>query len=128
VLKYHRKAGVKMTEVVRFSSFLKDARIKAGYDRIEDLAKVCGISGASLSRMENDKQKPYPRTLEKLAPFLKISYSDLMQAVGYIEDKQSGAFIMIYGSDGKKLDISDLSPGDQDTIFSLAEHYKNRKK
>lgn len=117
-----------MSEATNFGNYLKEARIKAGYDRIEDLSKVSGISGASLSRMENNKQKPFPKTLNKLSQYLKVSYSDLMKAAGYIEDEKTGAFIMIYGSNGKKLDISDLPLEDQEAIFSLAEHYKNKRK
>jgi len=117
-----------MSNINDFASYLKDLRIKAGYDTIDDLAKKCKISSASLCRMENNKQKPGPSTLQKLAPHLGVTYSSLMSAIGYLKDEETGAFISVIGSGGKKLDITDLPEEDQQAIFAMAEYYKNKKR
>lgn len=112
-----------------FGEYLTQLRIDAGFEDRESLSKASGVWNSTIKRLEEGITKhPSIDVLKKLAPALNTSYEELMQAIGYIEDKKSGAFIMIQGSDGRKMDISDLRPEDQQAIFAMAEYYKTRKK
>jgi repressor LexA len=57
----------------------------AGYTNLSELQRDSGITSATLSRIVNDKQRPTPKTLKKIAPWLKVSYEELMQVSGYID-------------------------------------------
>ena len=44
-----------------------------------ELAKLAGLTNASLSRIETGKQEPYASTVRKLAAALGVKPSDLME-------------------------------------------------
>jgi SOS-response transcriptional repressor LexA len=61
-------------------------RINAGFLKAADLSKVSGVSSGTLSRIENDQVRPNPSTLDKLAPFLGVSYESLLVSAGYLTE------------------------------------------
>lgn len=69
-----------------FGQMIKRLRLIAGYKTLGDLHRASKIPASTLSRIENDIQKPMPNTLHKLAPFLHISYEELMGAAGYLPE------------------------------------------
>ena len=69
-----------------FGQYLTEARIRNGFKSQRALAIACGISNATIARMENDEQKPMPRTLKTLSKYLDVTYEDLMRAAGYLDD------------------------------------------
>lgn len=45
---------------------------------IAQLSELSGVNVATISNIENDKQKASPRTLKKLAPHLGVDFADLL--------------------------------------------------
>lgn len=71
-----------MTEAI--GDIIKRLRLKAGFDSLGELFRVSDVTVATLSRIESGNQKPSPKTLKKLAPFLKVDHENLMIAAGYL--------------------------------------------
>lgn len=110
-----------------FGRYLENLRLHSGYVAQIDLAKISGVSKSSISRMEAGETEPKPETLKKLAPFLKVSYNDLMKEAGYIEAKED-IYIKLEGRKGTTIDLSHLSEEDQEYIFNLAEKLGGKRK
>jgi transcriptional regulator with XRE-family HTH domain len=67
-----------------YGEFIKKHRIASGYKVLRRLADKSGISAATISRIENEIQKPEIRTLKTLAQYLETtSYVELMVVCGY---------------------------------------------
>jgi transcriptional regulator with XRE-family HTH domain len=67
-----------------YGEFIRKHRIASGYKSQRRLADKCGISSATISRIEAEIQKPEARTLKTLAQFLETtSYVELMVVCGY---------------------------------------------
>lgn len=99
----------------KFGVYLAEIREKSGYKSQRQLAIAAGIAPATLSRIEGGTQEPSPSTLKKLSVHLKdISYEDLMQAAGYIEESSE------INVDTKNLNAS-FSPLDE--INKLVKKY-----
>jgi transcriptional regulator with XRE-family HTH domain len=65
--------------------WLTELRIQAGFDTVRSLADASGVDNSTLSRIEKvDGPQPTPATLKKIAPFLKVSYGDLMMKAGHL--------------------------------------------
>ena len=62
---------------------LRKARGRAWSQR--ELARRAGVSSATISRLESDKEPPKPETLKKIAPFLKTTAEDLLRRAGVLE-------------------------------------------
>lgn len=73
-----------MSDKEQFGKYIKNARLKAGYEKISYLAKVSGIPQSTISRLESGQQSPSLETLRKLAPALDISYDALLIIAGYV--------------------------------------------
>ncbi|MCE3203504.1 helix-turn-helix domain-containing protein [Paenibacillus sonchi] len=71
-------------EKKKISDVVREARLAKGYKKQKDLAEVSGISAATLSRIENNIHVPTTETLQKLAQFLDLDYSELMYYAGHI--------------------------------------------
>ncbi len=110
-----------------FGKYLENLRLKSGFVAQIDLAKVSGVSKSTISRMEAGETETKPETLKKLAPFLKVSYSDLMKAAGYMEMKED-VYVRLEGTGGKTVDLSHLSEEEQEYIFNLAEKLGGQRK
>lgn len=70
---------------IDFGKWLKEKRIKAGYESQGLLSRACGIDHSTIARWEKGETKPSPDNLKKLAPFLSVSYDDLMVVAGYLD-------------------------------------------
>lgn len=71
---------------MKFGEFLKNLRKEKGLSQ-RQLADLCNISNTEISRIESGKrQKPSPNILKAIAPYLGISYGELMTKAGYIEE------------------------------------------
>lgn len=56
---------------------------------LRDVEQATGISNAYLSQLENDKvNKPSPHFLHKLAKLYGVDYEMLMEAAGYVHDRE----------------------------------------
>lgn len=90
-----------------FGAYLKQLRKRAGLSQRE-LEALSGISNAEISRIETgDRKKPSPISLKALAPHLGVSYAELMQRAGYIEevhDRGSYEDVVWKNSDGEPVD------------------------
>ena len=59
---------------------------------LRDVEAATGISNPYLSQLENDKiSKPSPHFLHKLAKLYDVDYEMLMQAAGYVHERQQKA-------------------------------------
>ena len=56
---------------------------------IQELSKLSGVSASHISRIERGNRKPSPRTLEKLAPHLSVSYMNLLEVANLIHSTSS---------------------------------------
>jgi transcriptional regulator with XRE-family HTH domain len=110
-----------------FGKYLENLRLNSGFVAQIDLAKISGVSKSTISRMEAGETETKPETLKKLAPFLKVSYSDLMKAAGYMETKED-YYIKLEGAGGKIVDLSHLSEKEQEYILDLAEKLGGKRK
>lgn len=64
--------------------FLKNTRIELEIS-IQELSKLSGVSASHISRIERSSRKPSPRTLEKLAPYLEVSYMTLLEVANLVQ-------------------------------------------
>lgn len=56
---------------------------------LRDVEQATGISNAYLSQLENGKiNKPSPHFLHKLAKLYEVEYEILMEAAGYVHERQ----------------------------------------
>jgi len=68
-----------------FYDHLRDLRKLKGFT-IRELADRSGVSAAYISQLENgNRGVPSPEVLMKLSEGLNTSYSELMQAAGYLD-------------------------------------------
>lgn len=66
-----------------YGQYFKALRESAGYT-LREVEKLTDISNAYLSQLESGKVKqPSPNTLFKLSEVYKVTYSTLMEKVGY---------------------------------------------
>jgi transcriptional regulator with XRE-family HTH domain len=91
-----------------FGEYLKHLRSEKEISQRE-LAEKSGVSNAEISRIETgERKKPSPITLKAIAPFLNITYEELLKKAGYIEeviDHQGYTENIIRDEDGNLIDI-----------------------
>jgi transcriptional regulator with XRE-family HTH domain len=85
-------------------TYIKSLRKSSECKTLKEIENKTGISVASMSRIENGKQWPQPETLKKLAPYLKVPYTDLLVVCGYMRGSQTA-------SEEKVLDELRMYPG-----------------
>lgn len=56
---------------------------------IQELAKKSGVSASFISRIETQDRNPSSKTLEKLAPHLKINYLKLLEVANLLAKENS---------------------------------------
>jgi len=120
-----------------FGAYIKELRNKAGLSQ-RKLEELAGISNAEISRIETgDRIKPSPLSIKALAPHLGVSYDELMQKAGYIEEVYSrGSFedVVWKDSTGEPVDtfrrkILNIHQRDPDLITILdraIDHSSNK--
>lgn len=75
-------------ELIKFGIWFAQQRESAGYESQRQLALDSGVSTTTISRIESGIQKAEPKTLHKLAPFLKLSYEELLAKAGYLPEPE----------------------------------------
>jgi len=81
---------VKKKELVEFGLYLSKLREASGFRTKSELAKVSGISIATISRIESGIQRAHPETLKVLSTYLKgVTYEDLLEKLNYLEKKET---------------------------------------
>lgn len=70
---------------VNFPIVLKELRERAGFESQTKFAEACGVDNSTIARLERGESRPSPQTLDKLAPILRITLTELMIAAGYID-------------------------------------------
>ena len=68
-----------------FPAILKELREKAGFESQTKFAEACGVDNSTIARLERGETRPSPRTLDKLAPILRVPLMQLMIAAGYLD-------------------------------------------
>lgn len=68
--------------------YLQERRIEMKLS-IQQLSQESGISASHISRMERGLRTPSPKTLEKLAPFLRVEYITLLKIANLLNNPQS---------------------------------------
>lgn len=84
---------------IKFAAYLKDLRIRKGFEKIVDLEKVSKVSSATISRLEDAIQDPTISTIKKLSSPLGVTVQEMMNAAGYLIDEVKESF-EAYGVDG----------------------------
>jgi transcriptional regulator with XRE-family HTH domain len=68
-----------------FGEYLKNLRLSNGIKTQRQLALKTGISGATISRLESNIQKPEPDTLKAISNHLfNTTYEELLKVAGYL--------------------------------------------
>jgi transcriptional regulator with XRE-family HTH domain len=88
----------------------------------EVLAKKLNVAKQTISQYENGKREPKTEVIMEMANIFGVSVDDLLGNTSFKKNPK----IVLYGGDGKLVDISMLSQEDQDFIMRLAEEYKNK--
>lgn len=94
---------------VGYGEFIKKHRIESGFKKQKDLADKTGISAATISRIENEVQKPEVETLKMLTQHLATtSLVELMVVCGYANEDdllegldENPTAVLLKKSDGK---------------------------
>ncbi len=91
-----------------FGDYFRRVRKSKGFKSQKDLATASNgkVSQATLSRIEDNQQKPFPETLKVLAETLDEPYEKLMIAAGYIEGKVTHHPLR-FNSKGELLEMTD---------------------
>jgi transcriptional regulator with XRE-family HTH domain len=110
-----------MSDNKRFGVYLEGLRLHSGYTAQIDLAKVSGVSKSTISRVESGEVAAKPETLKKLAPFLKVSFEELMREAGYMDEPT----IIAYGFENAIPNWDKISPEGRAQILKYAEFIKN---
>ncbi len=89
-----------------------------------DTARAAGISGAYLSKLENDAvKKPSPHVLLQLSEALAVPYADLMRLSGYRVPGESSANPV--AAVGAAL-FADLTDDERDELLAYLAWYRAR--
>ncbi len=73
--------------MLSYGEFIKKHRIASGFKSQRKLADECGISSATISRIESEIQKPEVETIKQLATYLKTTnLVELMVVCGYWDE------------------------------------------
>lgn len=77
----------RVSESTSFGEQLKEIRISNGFKSARQLSLKTGISSATITRIENNTQKPNPETLKVISQhLLDTTYEELLKLAGYIND------------------------------------------
>src|SRR6476469_43232 len=91
-----------------------------------DAARAAGISGAYLSKLENDAVKtPSPHVLHQLSEALNVPYAELMRLSGYVLPGASDAEPA--GNVGAAL-FADLTDDERDELLEYLAWYRSRRR
>lgn len=101
-----------------FGEYIKNLRNENSLSQ-RDLAKKSSLSDSEISRIETgERKKTSPISLKAIAPFLGVSYQELMIRAGFSEktiDHQSYTEYIYRDDDGKLMDIVRISKDSSET-------------
>lgn len=73
--------------VKSFGDHFKKIRISNGFKSARQLSIKSGVSSATITRIENNTQKPNPNTLKILSQYLiNTTYEELLRLSGYVNN------------------------------------------
>lgn len=102
---------------MKFGAKLKQLRNDAGLTQ-EELAAKLSLKKQTISQYEKGKREPrHSETITKIAEVFGITTDELLGGVSF----QSNPKIVLYGSDGRLVDITMLKEEDQKYILDLAD-------
>lgn len=104
---------------MNFGLKLKQLRTDKGWTQ-EELAQKLELAKSTVSHYESGRNEPETKMIIKIAQLFNISVDELLGNVHFKNEPK----IVLYGTDGKLVDISDLSKEDQDYILMLAEKFR----
>ena len=122
-----------MVDNIEFGRYLSEIRLKNGIETQKELAKMSGLSTATISRIEAGIQKATPEHLKKIASSLKVSYESLMITIGYINNENliPNGKLLIYVDQDKVVDISELDEESRLLVLNVInlakQQHVNRK-
>lgn len=71
-----------------YGEFIKHHRLASGFKTQRKFAEVTGVSAATISRIEDNKHRPAPETIQAFANHLKsTSLVELMVVCGYWDEE-----------------------------------------
>lgn len=108
---------------MKFGAKLKYLREQAGMTQ-EELGLKLSLRKQTISQYENERREPSTKIMQQISNIFGISLDQLLDDVTF----ESEPKIVLYGSDGRLVDISSLSKEDQDYILNLAERFKNERR
>lgn len=95
-----------------FGTYLRNLRKEKGLSQ-RRLAELAKVSNTEISRLESgERQKPSPLILKAIAPYLGVSFSELMKEAGYIEEvveHKGYTESIFYDEKGRIIDIEQLA-------------------
>jgi transcriptional regulator with XRE-family HTH domain len=107
---------------------LQKARIEKGLS-LRALGKLAHVSYSFIADIESGRSKPSIDTLKSLTKSLGISSSELIDDNNDIfKLKQNIIGPIIIGPKGKKIDLNEYNPEDQEYIMGLLKRLKPKKK
>lgn len=108
---------------MKFGDKLKQLRMEKGWTQ-KDLADKLGLAKSTVSLYEISQREPNSKIITKISQLFGVTIDELFDNVTFKNEPK----IVLYGSDGKLVDISDLSKEDQEYIIKLAEKFKNMQR
>jgi transcriptional regulator with XRE-family HTH domain len=89
-------------------ALVKELRITKGLSQ-RNLARNAGISNTEIWRLENgERKKPTPDILKSIAPWIGVSYEELLRKVGYLrydETRPEKHRQFFYDDNGHSIDL-----------------------
>lgn len=101
-----------------FGLYMKRLRERKGLT-LSQLAVTAGISGSQISRIENGlRGVPKPATLRRLAEAMNVSYEELMERAGYLQEyEQMADAIPEWATSKDKRDFKKMLEDDGELMF-----------
>lgn len=106
-----------LSSIVDFPKFFKNICFERRINKAE-LSRLSQVSESTLSRIEAGTQQPSINTLKKIAPYLQVSETELMEKAGYPVSKPESIpprFATLFRTAGE------LSEEDQEEISNMMQ-------
>lgn len=103
---------------------IKHLRLNAGYESLGELSRASTVPVSTLSRIENNIQRPSTETLYKLAPYLRVPYEWLLSVAGYLPKNNKAPQVDQIPPKAKKI-VDSLARADHlndDDYKDIADH------
>jgi len=104
---------------MNFGAKLKQLRTESGMTQ-EELAQQLGLAKSTIAHYESGRREPDTKTIVKMANIFGVTTDEMLNNVAFKQNPK----IVLYGQDGKLVDISMLREEDQKYTIELAEKFK----